>query len=731
MHKIQKSIVIFILLFTVSGISHAGLNKHTKFVSLSGKALSTGNKVSTSGSIVTFQPLVHIVRTKSTVAKGTILLLPDGGYETLNLKKETSQSTSFLNSQGFDVAILEYHVGKGMSARNLALKDALNALQFIKTNQLILGLNTQKIAVFGIGSGGHLAARAVQRLAPSDQPDDVILISPSYLNETLPGSVFPAVMPPLTPKSRLFVSANIKEKADWKKSAQEYSKMWIGYDGVATFRTDSDSVSVNSFAKNSRLVVVIKKFIDETPAPVSNAVNPAAIPVQGYNPGRHAYKLEFVAKNKYDLILIGNSITHNFEKQQYQPVWNQFFAPRNALNLGFSGYRTENLLWNIEHGELQGQSPKVAILEIGTNNIDEKNYPTRHTASQLAGGIEAIVKLMRAKMPDTKIIIMRCFPGCYGGPNPTSHRIILERDSDIVSKLADGKHIFYCDVNHVFLNMDGSINHDMMPDWLHPSPTGAKAWAQAMEPLLSQLMGDKSLDTDIPANTAIVPVPKLEENGYDWWGRHAEIVNKKDSIDPEIVLIGNSITHFWAGFPVAKKYDGKAIPPNGPKAWNDVFMKYRVLNMGFGWDRSQNVLWRLDHGELDGLHPRAVILHIGTNNTSETANARKNTALEIAEGVKAVCMRVRSKVPTAKIVLMAIFPREESPTNPRRLLINEVNGLLSSFAKENNICLIDLAPKMLSPDGTLSKQICNDFCHPTEKGYQIWADAIRSEIEDY
>ena len=259
--------------------------------------------------------------------------------------------------------------------------------------------------------------------------------------------------------------------------------------------------------------------------------NPTTIAVKGCNVARHTEKLELVSKHKYDLILIGNSIIYNLEKPHYQVVWNQFFAPRNALNLGYRSYRTENLLWNIEHGELDGQSPKVAILEIGTNNIDEKHYPTRHTASQLAGGIEAVVKLMRAKMPDTKIILLRCFPGAYGGSTPTSHRIILERASDIVSKLADGKQIFYCDINHVFLKMDGSINRKMMSVWQHPSQAGAKAWAQAMEPLLSELMGDKSLDTEIPENTAIVPVSKLEENGYDWFGRHNEILHTKDSID--------------------------------------------------------------------------------------------------------------------------------------------------------------------------------------------------------
>jgi Lysophospholipase L1 and related esterases len=285
-------------------------------------------------------------------------------------------------------------------------------------------------------------------------------------------------------------------------------------------------------------------------------------------------------------------------------------------------------------------------------------------------------------------------------------------------------------VNHVFLNIDGSINHDMMSDWLHPSPAGAKAWAQAMEPLLSELMGDKSLDTEISSNTAIVPASKLENDSYDWWARHADVLAIKDSINPEVVLIGNSITHFWGGLPQLKYADGRLRTGNGPETWNALFKDYRVLNMGFGWDRTQNVLWRLDHGEIDGLHPRTIILHIGTNNTSETNNARMNTAPEIVEGIRAICMRLRSKVPGAKIVLMSVFPREHEATHPRRILINEINRNLETFAKENNITLLNIGPKMMEADGTLPKEIAPDFCHPTEKGYQIWADAIKPFISE-
>jgi len=598
-----------------------------------------------------------------------------------------------------------------------------------------LGLTGGRLDIMGIASGGHLAARTVQKLSEKEQPNDLILISPTDLNETAKGTVFPEVMPPIQPTARLFVTFSVNDNKDWVRSCQEYAKTWKGYDGDATFNLVNDSSfiadkDIDPLDSHLKLAGLLKTFLESKPEAVIPGSNPATIPVEGYAKQRHAEKVELLSKNKYDLILIGNSITHNFEKPEYQPIWNQFFAPRNALNLGTSAYRTENLVWEIQNCGLENQSPKVVIVEIGTNNVDEKNYPTRHTAGQLAGGIETIVKLLREKLPDTKIIVLRCFPGCYGGPNPTSHRLILERASEIVSKLADGKHIFYCDVNHVFLNLDGSINHERMGDWLHPTPAGAKAWAQAMEPLLSELMGDKSLDTDIPANSAVVPVSKLENDSYDWWARHADVMRIKDSINPEIVLIGNSITHFWGGEPKLKSADGKPRIPNGPTTWASLFGNYRVLNLGFGWDRTQNVLWRLDHGELDGLHPRKVIIDLGTNNTSQTENARMNTAPEIVEGIRAVCMRVRSKVPEAKIILMAVFPREEKPTHPRRILINQINKLLEAFANENNIDFVDIGPKMLAPDGTLPREIANDFCHPTEKGYQIWANEIREMVDE-
>ncbi len=672
-----------------------------QYVSLDGKSINKSELTDTT------KAYLQISFSKST--KGTVFYLPSDKYE-------NDSVVSLFNKLGYSVAML-----KGNS---LKLADAIKAYRLIKSDTIVK-LNHEYACVVGFGDGAKDAALAVYELEEKERPEDLILINPSDFEETTQGTVFPVINPPIKTKTRLLcINDSVSLSKASLTACSEYFKTWIGYDGVGFLK------KVENIKNVSALNEVLSSFLNGSMEFPKKQINPAAVPVEGYLTQRHTEKLKLIKKHKYDLLFVGNSITNNFEKPQYQAVWKKYFGSRNAINLGYSGYRTENIIWNIQNGELEGQSPKVIILEIGTNNIDEKNYPTRHTAGQLAGGIEKIVDIFREKCPDSKIILLRCFPGCYGGPNPTSHRRILERASDIVSKLADNKHVFYCDVNHVFLNMDGSINHKMLGDWLHPTPEGSKLWLQAMEPLLSKLMEDKSHDNEKPSNSAVIPASKLEEDSYDWWVRHADVLAVKDSLNPDIVLIGNSITHFWGGnYPTLKYADGKSRKPNGPNSWKSTFGNHRVLNLGFGWDRTQNVLWRLDHGELDALNPKLVVIHLGTNNTSDTKNARVNTASEIVEGIKAVCMRVRSKVPRAKIVLMQIFPREEKPDNPRRILINETNKILVKFAKENDITLLDISSKMLTPDGILTKELTFDFCHPTDAGYQIWGDALKPYIK--
>ena len=461
------------------------------------------------------------------------------------------------------------------------------------------------------------------------------------------------------------------------------------------------------------------------------APNSATIPVP--QPGmekRHAEKVAAIASHEYDLLLIGDSITHNFDNPPFQDVWSQFFAPRNALGLGYSGGRTENILWNLANGELEGQSPKVVTLLIGTNNSDDANFKVVHTPEQIAEGTAAIVKLLREKCPASKIILLRVFPrtNSYKNADGTERGSAAKRFAtnlragELVAKLADGKDVFFLDVNHAFLQLDGSLDPKLMPDKLHPSPEGALAWARAMEPLLAKLFGDEPHDAP-PANTAVVPRGKLENDFYDWMARHEAALKVKDALIPEVVLVGDSITHLWGGVP-----ETPGRTPNGAKAFEKTFGGRRVLNLGFGWDRTQNVLWRLDHGELDGLRPGLVVLNIGTNNFAGTQNARENTPAEIAEGVHEILLRIRAKTPGAKVVLMGLFPRGEKADDPARAKVAAVNKLIAEFGKTPGITFLDIGEKLTQPDGTISREMMGDFLHPAERGYEVWGEALKPEL---
>jgi lysophospholipase L1-like esterase len=197
---------------------------------------------------------------------------------------------------------------------------------------------------------------------------------------------------------------------------------------------------------------------------------------------------------------------------------------------------------------------------------------------------------------------------------------------------------------------------------------------------------------------------------FSWWGkRHYNVLEQVASEDVDLIYVGDSITH---GFNNA-----------GKEMWDKYYAPRKAVNMGFGGDRTQHVLWRFDHGEIDGISPKLAILMIGTNNS----NGEDNTAEEIADGIKAICLKMRTKLPKTKILILAIFPRGEKPS-PQREKNAQASLLASQIADDEMIYYLDINQKFLQADGTLSKEIMPDLLHPKEKGYKIWAEAIEPTV---
>jgi lysophospholipase L1-like esterase len=213
-------------------------------------------------------------------------------------------------------------------------------------------------------------------------------------------------------------------------------------------------------------------------------------------------------------------------------------------------------------------------------------------------------------------------------------------------------------------------------------------------------------------NSAIVPAPRTSPT--NWLARHEGFLAeaKQGKFDP--VFIGDSITDGWRN--------------RGRQVWNNYYTPHHALNLGIGGDRTQHVLWRIEHGELDGLKPKAVVLMIGTNNTGkERDGSPRNSTAEVIEGVTAVVKRIRAKLPQSKLLLLAIFPRGVVD-GPERTQIKEINTALAKLDDGKMIKFLDIGKVFLADDGSIPKTIMPDLLHPNAEGYQRWADAIEPSL---
>lgn len=189
------------------------------------------------------------------------------------------------------------------------------------------------------------------------------------------------------------------------------------------------------------------------------------------------------AGDKAQVVFIGDSITQGWEGEGKE-IWAKYYAPRSAVNLGIGGDRTQHVLWRLDNGNLAGLKPKAAVVMIGTNNSNgEDNSP-----GQIVDGVRAIVEKLRAKLPETKILLLAIFPR---SENYSVARGKLAQINQVLRRVTDDKNVFWIDFGHLFLNDDGTMPRELMPDYLHLSPKGYTIWAEAIEDKLSSILGDK------------------------------------------------------------------------------------------------------------------------------------------------------------------------------------------------------------------------------------------------
>jgi lysophospholipase L1-like esterase len=211
---------------------------------------------------------------------------------------------------------------------------------------------------------------------------------------------------------------------------------------------------------------------------------------------------------------------------------------------------------------------------------------------------------------------------------------------------------------------------------------------------------------------ADVPAPRTDSNSML---AHRELLAKRGQGTIDVYFEGNSITRRW----------GATDYPQFLENWKANFFGWNAADFGWGADRIENILWRLENGELDGVNPKVIVIDAGTNNVGQRPGDDEKVA-DITRGIRALVDICRRKAPTATIILTGIFPRNDNRGDPTAVFaeINRINANIGRMADGKTIRYVNINDKLADKDGRLFEGMSVDGLHPTVKGYQIWADAL-------
>ena len=397
------------------------------------------------------------------------------------------------------------------------------------------------------------------------------------------------------------------------------------------------------------------------------------------------------------IVVYGTSIAQGACASRPGMAWTNIVArklDRTVINLAFSGNgRLEKEVVDL----INEIDAKVFVLDCLPNLI----YPIVER-KELQKRIIESVKSLRAKHPQTPILLTEHDGYTEGYLMPHRQPLFEEANQDLreaFGQLTTEKvaNIYLLPISEIGMDLD------CMVDGTHPNDLGMMRYAIAYEKKLREILQQ-------PAGTLTTQIPTChnrEPGSYNWEERHNEIL-KLNQIEPtKILLIGNSITHNWGGKPLNNRI-------KGADSWQKYLEPLQVRNFGFGWDRVENVLWRVYHDELEGISPEKIVINIGTN------NLHLNTDEEIVQGLKLLVQAIQIRQPKAKVILMGIYPRREQEAR-----VLTLNKGIQSMAKSEGVGFEDIGKKLLLKTGKIDETYYSDGLHPNAVGYELLGKEIQ------
>ncbi len=459
---------------------------------------------------------------------------------------------------------------------------------------------------------------------------------------------------------------------------------------------------------NSRLLTVALTLVAVFSTAVSFAQNMGTT-LENRDIPRFHEQAERMAQGNVDLLFVGDSITHNWERPG-KDVWEKYYGNRNAMNFGIGGDRTGHVLWRMANSPMDKISPKMTVVMIGTNNIGHKkpNSNEMHsTPAETVDGIKEIVNQLKEKYPETNILLLEVFPRGNKPDDPLRLAVNeINRGLEAIYANNAVENVQLYDIGDLFLEKDGTLPPEIMPDFLHPNEAGHEIWAKAIEPMVADALGDN------PISCQAAPVD------VDWW---KERFNEKNDIlkqgNVNLLMVGDSITHFWDDTPFFSEH--------GHKVWEKYFSEYNAVNLGHGGDQTQHVLWRLENYDFSNVSPKAAVLLIGVNNTW----GRDQAAKDIALGQRRVVKKMRELFPNMKIFVLKVFPSECRDDQQEQ--IDAINALTEYYMRDlPNVEVLDIGKVFRNEKGELTKDVMPDLLHPNAVGYESWGAALYLKLKE-
>lgn len=396
------------------------------------------------------------------------------------------------------------------------------------------------------------------------------------------------------------------------------------------------------------------------------------------------------------IVVYGTSIAQGACASRPGMAWTNIISrkfDRPVINLAFSG-----------NGQLEKElidfineiEAKVYVLDCLPNMVS-----TRFDSVELRKRIMESVKSLRQKHPNTPILLTNHAGYTEGYLMPERQRLFEEANRNLTIAFSQLKNE---GITNIFTLKISDINLDLdaMVDGTHPNDYGMMQYAIAYEKKLREIMNEPkgNLKTQIPIRQ------RREPASYEWENRHYEVMDLNKIEPTKIVFIGNSITHNWGGKPFNNRIRGE-------NSWQKYLEPFQVRNFGFGWDRVENVLWRIYHEELDDILPEKIVLNIGTN------NLHLNSDEEIVAGLKMLVEAIKIRQPQAKIYLLGIYPRRDKEKR-----VSVLNIKIKKMTASAIIQYADIGSMLLLKTKKINEKFFSDGLHPNTEGYEVLGKAL-------